>query len=1076
MTRPDVQAVLSGLKEFQRRTARYAFERMYSADDPARRFLVADEVGLGKTLVARGVISQMLDHLWDTTPRLDIVYVCSNQDIARQNIRRLGFGGAERSSASRITLLPLEHRGLDEQNVNFFSFTPSTSFDMKGATGWSKERALLAHMLMRCWDSPPDQRRMLKVLRVSKGLERFRDEFLAMKPEASRIDPTILAAFGAALDATDLRDRFDEVSEYFVGGRGQKPLPRHIEQTRNLIIGEMRELLARVSLDALQPDLIILDEFQRFKGLLDENTPAGELAHGLFNYSQDAAAHPTARVLLLSATPYKMFTLAEEPDEDHYSDFIDTSAFLLNDAEKLEELRSDLDSYRLGLYHLHEMEDLKELKQAKLRIESTLGSVMSRTERLAVGADPNAMMETVPVDGVRLEPKDLAGYLMLQKVAGVVGQSDTIEYWKSAPYPLNFMTGYRLRELVDAACDNPATARPLGEAVRGAPECLLSREHADGILGIDPGNPRLRWLQREVTDRGLTQIPWLPPTIPYYGLGGAFKTAAEAGATKYLLFSSWRVVPRSVASVLSHHVRRELVGSDWRDEAGRKRAGQLLRLSLRRVGGVEQVQGLRLFNLMYPCAALATAIDPAKLASEQRIAGKKPPVSSVRRAAEQTIRPLLKRAAELYSCAEGDPELWQWAAPIMLDLAADPDRVTAWLTDDDRALGHWFGDERSEKAAHAALEEVRAVIAGEKTLGPPPANTADVLALVALGSPAVCAYRALTGLGQDGVDPLELMDHSAEIAGAMRGVLNQPEVIAMVRLASLENNRAYWRQALAFTAQSCLQAVFDEYVAVLVDSLGLKSGDPSIAADVKTAIVEAVSLPHAVLQGQVLDTAEDGSLERASNVPFQCKFALPFGDNMTATDEKTRSKRLREAFNSPFWPFVLTSTSIGQEGLDFHWYCHAVVHWNLPSNPVDMEQREGRVHRYKGHAIRKNVAGRHGVEALAAAVENDGRLWDIAFEQAREACDGDCSEMLPWWTYPAVLDRSDYRIRRYLPHLPLSREIVRAEQLGRSLAAYRMVFGQARQEDLLRFLMDRLTDDELEQHSELLQVNLAPPE
>jgi len=28
------------------------------------------------------------------------------------------------------------------------------------------------------------------------------------------------------------------------------------------------------------------------------------------------------------------------------------------------------------------------------------------------------------------------------------------------------------------------------------------------------------------------------------------------------------------------------------------------------------------------------------------------------------------------------------------------------------------------------------------------------------------------------------------------------------------------------------------------------------------------------------------------------------------------------------------------EGLDFHHYCHAIVHWNLPSNPVDLEQRE----------------------------------------------------------------------------------------------------------------------------------------
>src|SRR5687768_7390850 len=78
--------------------------------------------------------------------------------------------------------------------------------------------------------------------------------------------------------------------------------------------------------------------------------------------------------------------------------------------------------------------------------------------------------------------------------------------------------------------------------------------------------------------------------------------------------------------------------------------------------------------------------------------------------------------------------------------------------------------------------------------------------------------------------------------------------------------------------------------------------------------------------------------------------------------EKSKScvrASFREAFNSPFWPFVLATTSVGQEGLDFHLYCHAVAHWNLPSNPVDMEQREGRVHRFKGHAVRKNIAQQH---------------------------------------------------------------------------------------------------------------------
>ena len=89
-------------------------------------------------------------------------------------------------------------------------------------------------------------------------------------------------------------------------------------------------------------------------------------------------------------------------------------------------------------------------------------------------------------------------------------------------------------------------------------------------------------------------------------------------------------------------------------------------------------------------------------------------------------------------------------------------------------------------------------------------------------------------------------------------------------------------------------------------------------------------------------------------------------DRLQSADQQASEHldTVRAAFNSPFWPFVLSTTSVGQEGLDFHWYCHAVVHWNLPPNPVDLEQREGRVHRYHGHAIRKNIALVVGSEAL----------------------------------------------------------------------------------------------------------------
>ena len=48
---------------------------------------MADEVNLGKTLVARGVITKALDHLWEepgSVEQIDIVYICSNAQIARQ--------------------------------------------------------------------------------------------------------------------------------------------------------------------------------------------------------------------------------------------------------------------------------------------------------------------------------------------------------------------------------------------------------------------------------------------------------------------------------------------------------------------------------------------------------------------------------------------------------------------------------------------------------------------------------------------------------------------------------------------------------------------------------------------------------------------------------------------------------------------------------------------------------------------------------------------------------------------------------------------------------------------------------
>src|SRR3546814_19481579 len=86
---------LAVLKPFQRATVDYVFRRLFSGPSPTDQFLVADEVGLGKTMVARGVIAKTIEELTGKVDRIDVVYICSNQAIAAQNIKALNVVGSD---------------------------------------------------------------------------------------------------------------------------------------------------------------------------------------------------------------------------------------------------------------------------------------------------------------------------------------------------------------------------------------------------------------------------------------------------------------------------------------------------------------------------------------------------------------------------------------------------------------------------------------------------------------------------------------------------------------------------------------------------------------------------------------------------------------------------------------------------------------------------------------------------------------------------------------------------------------------------------------------------------------------
>jgi len=122
-------------------------------------------------------------------------------------------------------------------------------------------------------------------------------------------------------------------------------------------------------------------------------------------------------------------------------------------------------------------------------------------------------------------------------------------------------------------------------------------------------------------------------------------------------------------------------------------------------------------------------------------------------------------------------------------------------------------------------------------------------------------------------------------------------------------------------------------------------------------VAEALSLRPAQIELSQY-ALQRGRIVQTHPITLRGRFAMRLAQKGKDETGVNRTGLVRTAFNSPFRPFVLASTSVGQEGLDFHPYCHGIVHWNLPGNPVDMEQREGRVHRYKNHAVRLNlVAG-----------------------------------------------------------------------------------------------------------------------
>jgi Helicase conserved C-terminal domain len=1040
---------LDGLRGFQRRTVEHVFKRLYLDEQPADRFLVADETGLGKSMVARGVIAKAIERLDQRdsgVDRIDVVYVCSNSDLAKQNLARLNVTGQKDIIESgRLTLLPTELAKLNapaakgtHKRVNFISLTPGTSFNVSKAPGQARERAVLFRILEQLGAIEAERRDdAVELLRSGAGVPGFNWEIkrlTELHPEgfvASVCDRFSqlatksgnLAAFESAMSDA-LTNGTDEVRQRMSG-----------------IIGGLRGDLAQAGLDCLEPDLIILDEFQRFRDLLystgtdtEDEDPAAELARQFLNYQG-------AKLILLSATPYKAHTAAHDEDgDDHAADFRQLLRFLSSDdAEYMERLESDLDGRRTQL--------LKQAPDNALthRIENGLKQFMSRTERPQLGKDD--MLEVIKMAPEDVRPGDLSSYRSLSALFRAARTGNPMEYWKSVPLFAHFLTDYKIGRMLDGRIhyDRTFVDPVLPSLVTIDPAAYRS------YGAIETDNAKFRAVREHTVGQGWWKLLWMPPSLPYLEPAGPY---AEVGpVTKQLVFSAWNAAPTAITTLLSYEAERRILEGSERHgenttEARRKFAGRL-RYNVRD-GEPQSMSALALF---IPHAAFASAGDPLERASMQ---GSVAAGHAVREAAAETGKHMVGGAAvgpasrlgvwaSYFSIPGTLPAEWKNDARLATKELRDLDDYTQQAGKaSDAGDDQGSGSEAGLYLAH--IDRMVQTAVGE------PAGWDDGVEDLAVNSPANCIYRALGRAVPDDFDGAELWKAAVFAATGLRTLFNRLDASEL--LDKLDPEGAYWQKVLRYCEAGNLQAVLDEYVF----QLRSQQAPGEITSEQLWSLADDIRRSLSLKPAQMLAKYPDESHE---DLRMGVRFAVRYSNAKTDDGDSNRMPEVRRAFNSPFWPFVLASTSVGQEGIDFHWWAHSVIHWNVPGNPVDFEQREGRVHRYLGHAVRKNVAEQHGSAVLKPGMTDPWTaLFDVATAHVEALPQNETNEFAPHWIH-----RGLHKIQRRLLDHPLSRDVTRTNQMLSGLAKYRLTLGQARQDDLLGLIKDR---------AEIKPLNLRP--
>lgn len=986
------------LKDFQKATVEHIVNIFKSKKQ--RRVLLSDEVGLGKTIVSKGVIQavgELSDEygIWDDNT-YRVVYICSNANIVKQNTENLGIEDVMNIDESRLSMqhfiVAKKVKELQKSKKSkpriLIPLTPGTSFNLQTSAGNMNERALMFAILSH--------------------LDDFKDHKTALKNR--------LNIYGANGDNwTDIIDKYEkDIKENVCTGYREniskevvnddcyqeakdlllKAIALNDYNTTNKAITLFRIIFCKISMKELNPDLVIMDEFQRFSSLLDleGNSEEAMLTRTFFG-KEDGPF-----ILLVSATPYKPFTTLEELNEnkidEQYQDFNKLADFLFDGREDIV-FQQVWHDYSKELCHISS-DNLDILIAKKNIAEDTMYEAMSRTERYRNSSQDDTYL--------KISTGDIASYCQMQEVLGECNKMSEgrfgvktlpMEYAKSSPYLLSFMDKYKLKEkLAKAYTEHPWK-------IKQKQQYLIKKKNINTYERIPSCNAKLDKLSNilfgEKGEKHGEQLFWIPASHPYYKVPASNVFAKNQDFSKVLVFSAWEMVPRMIACMISYAIEQKSISH------------------------------------AFPSATYTNTKENSEKDALDKQEGEKAGTGRLRR-----------ESLELVTCCS---DFLKDAYNPKAYLGNDLKEIKAGIKENFKNTSRFTLVEQPTTAKFL-LEAIKLLDSNTEEKILISEDGLDTLVNMAIGSPGICFYRLLGN-----------KDLAQEAATKFcNNIFNRRYNAAVIDiLYNKKSVQTYFKQVIDYCVMGNLQAVLDEF-AYMIDERS--NGERNVEMIQKRMIESFIDRNY-----QEIDTTESFGKEKKKKWRIRTHYAMPYG-NIRMTDQATnRANDVRLAFNSPFRPFVLASTSVGQEGLDFHWYCRKIMHWNISSNPQDMEQREGRIDRYKSLFVRRNVAKFHP----------ETYTWNEMFDLARtEAKDKGFCELVPYWSIPqdmlkSIAETDREYIESIVPLYPLSMDYDRYRHMKSVLRLYRLTMGQPRQEELLESFKDMPAED-----IDKLLFNLSP--